>query len=374
MKIGILTLPFNNNYGGYLQAYALMTVLKEMGHDVELIYRRENRRSLNWRIKYIIKNIIKIVIRREHGPLIPSQEWELRKRGKLMMPFVDAKISPKTTPIYSTAKLYRIICKKNYDYIVVGSDQVWNPNYGQKYVQDFFLTELPLNTPHRITYAASFGLSEALFSEKEQQECGEGINKFKAVSVRENSGVDLINSYGWKVQNTPVVVIDPTLLLSSEHYLSFIKRQTDVEEQVFCYVLDRDITTKNILDRVVEITKLKSFDIIDTEKWERSDYLMPSIEDWLSGINASKLVVTDSYHGMVFSIIMHKQFIVKVNMKRGADRFVTLLKKLRLEKRMVNEVADVDFALHSQIDWKSVEKILQEERLNSISFIKDSFK
>ena len=374
MKIGILTLPFNNNYGGYLQAYALMTILKELGHDVELIYRRNNRRSLRWRLEYIIKNIIKILIGKKHGPLIPNQEWEHRQRGKLMMSFVDTQISPKTKPIYSTKQLYHIVKKRKYDYIVVGSDQVWNPNYGQKHVQDFFLTELLSNFPHRITYAASFGLSEALFTEEERIECGEAIKKFNAVSVRENSGVDLITHYGWKAQKAPSVVLDPTLLLPSEHYLSLINIQSDAKGKLFSYVLDKSITTKNIIDKVVENTNLKVFDIIDTEKWERSDYIMPSVESWLAGIVNSKLVLTDSYHGMVFSIIMHKPFIVKVNEKRGSDRFVTLLKKLGLENRMVNDVTDVDNAIKSQIDWDSVENKLKVERLNSISFLKDNIK
>ena len=101
---------------------------------------------------------------------------------------------------------------------------------------------------------------------------------------------------------------------------------------------------------------------------------MPSIESWLTGIDNSKLVLTDSYHGMVFSIIMHKPFIVKVNEKRGSDRFVTLLKKLGLENRMVNDVTDVDNAIKSQIDWDSVENKLKVERLNSISFLKDNIK
>lgn len=374
MKIGILTLPFNNNYGGYLQAYALMTVLKGMGHDVELIYRRNNRRSLRWRRVYIIKNTIKILIGRKHGPLIPNQEWEHRQRGKLMMSFVDTQISPKTKPIYSTKQLYRIIHKRNYEYIVVGSDQVWNPDYGQKHVQDFFLTELSSNLPRRITYAASFGLSDALFTEEERIECGDAIKKFKAISVRENSGVDLITHYGWKAQKAPMVVLDPTLLLPSEHYLSLINSQTDEDEKIFCYVLDKSITTNSIIDKVVDRTNLRLFNIIDTEKWERSDYIMPSIESWLAGINNSKLVLTDSYHGMVFSIIMHKPFIVKVNEKRGSDRFVTMLRKLGLENRMVNDVTDVDNAIKSQIDWDSVENKLKVERLNSISFLKDNIK
>ena len=75
MKIGILTLPFNNNYGGYLQAYALMTILKRMGYDVELIYRRPNKRPFLRRLIYPLKTLVKIILRRPHGSFIMNQAF-----------------------------------------------------------------------------------------------------------------------------------------------------------------------------------------------------------------------------------------------------------------------------------------------------------
>ena len=92
----MLTLPFNNNYGGYLQAYALMTVLKGMGHDVELIYRKHNYRPLSLRIKYFIKTWVKCLLGQKHELFIMDQEKELRYKGQALMPFVDKYIAPKT--------------------------------------------------------------------------------------------------------------------------------------------------------------------------------------------------------------------------------------------------------------------------------------
>ncbi len=110
MKIGMLTLPFNNNYGGYLQAYALMTVLKGMGHDVELIYRKHNYRPLSLRIKYFIKTWVKCLLGQKHELFIMDQEKELRYKGQALMTFVDKYIAPKTIPLFSTAQL-RKECK-----------------------------------------------------------------------------------------------------------------------------------------------------------------------------------------------------------------------------------------------------------------------
>ena len=126
--IRILTLPFNNNYGGYLQAYALMTVLKRMGHDVELIYRRPNRSPFFRRLIYPLKTLVKIILRRPHGSFIMNPESDLRRSWKLLMPFVDKYISPRTKPYYTTTDMEKS-CIGKYDVVIVGSDQVWRPLY-----------------------------------------------------------------------------------------------------------------------------------------------------------------------------------------------------------------------------------------------------
>lgn len=370
MKIGLLTLPFNNNYGGYLQAYALMTVLKQMGHEVELIYRRNNRRSLKWRIKTLVKNTIKVSLGRKIDNLIPDQEMEHRQRGHLMMSFVDKRIIPRTSPIYSTKEMYRKIRERKYDLIVIGSDQVWRPDYGQGYVQDFFLAEQSSIPPVRVAYAASFGTSNMVFSKRERDDCGKAISKFRAVSVREYTGLNLISSYGWELINKPIVVLDPTLLLSCDHYLSLLDNgKLESKDKVFCYILDKSEETNNVLNVVERIVKTNLYFAIDVDTWENRNYVMPSIESWLKGIRDSKMVVTDSYHGMVFSIIMHKPFVVKVNKSRGSDRFYTLLSMLGLESRAVNDEQSIVTALNMEIDWATVQMKLNNEIQKSYTFL-----
>lgn len=147
MRIGILTLPFNNNYGGYLQAYALLTVLKQMGHDVELIYRRHNKRPLKYRLLYVFKTVVKCILRIPYGPLIPSLEYDHRHAGKMMLPFVDKNISPKTKPYFTTASMEKS-CKGKYDVVIVGSDQIWRPIYVPN-INDFFLEFIKDQIEHK---------------------------------------------------------------------------------------------------------------------------------------------------------------------------------------------------------------------------------
>ena len=365
MKIGILTLPFNNNYGGYLQAYALITVLKEMGYEVELIYRRNDRRrklSLLWSI---IKNCIKIAIGKKVVSFKGKPEVEYRYRGGKMLTFVDKYIEPKTKPFYSSDEMYQYISRE-LDMIIIGSDQVWRPDYGQKHVQDFFLTELPSQGPKRISYAASFGLDFPCYTEKEIKECGKAIFNFDAISVREIRGVDIIREFGWKVKADPIVVLDPTFLLPKEHYSSLLLESSSVTKgKIFSYVLDLNNDTNSIVEELSKQTGLEVYNIIDTERWLRKDYIMPSLEDWLVGIRDADFVVTDSYHGTVFSIIFNKPFITKQNSSLGSTRFESILKRIGLEGRLIQNSAQVKSALSEDIDWNQVTNILTKEILTS---------
>jgi len=373
MKIGILTFPFNNNYGGYLQAYAVLTVLKSMGHDVEIIYRRYNRHSLLNRTKTLLTNILKYCLGRKVVSIIPDQEKSHRYRGALMMSFVDKHIIPCTVPLYSSEDLYKQISICDYDVIVIGSDQVWRPDIGPKHVQDFFLAELQsVLRPKRISYAASFGNDHPCFTEKEIEECGRAISHFSAVSVREKSGLSVIKKFHWKTKNQPVMVLDPTLLLSSSHYNSLLPQDFSISKnKIFCYILDNNQETSELISIVSKQTELEVYNILDVN-WKGSLYVMPSIEAWLSGIRDAELVITDSFHGMVFSIIFRKPFIVKCNESRGADRFISLLESLGLENRLIYNADSIHNVISQDIDWTLVEMKLNVERNKSLNFLLDA--
>jgi len=367
MKIGILTLPFNNNYGGYLQAYALMTVLKQNGQEVELIYRKHNKRPLKWRVKYIIKNTINILLGREHGSLIPNQEKELRKKGQLMMLFVDKYIIPRTKPLYSSEALKQHAAKR-YDAIIVGSDQVWRPDYVPD-VENFFLTFLSDDTK-RIAYAASFGTDKPVYSSREKEQCGQGFEWFHLVTIREKSAIQVINDFGWKSRKSPIQVLDPTMLLSKKHYESLIDKETLIMKgKMLCYVLDSSENTQKLIENVSMETGLEPINFLDKDHWKKTGYVLPSIESWLAAFRDAEFVVTDSFHGTVFSIIFNKPFVAYANAERGADRFDSLLSQFYLTDCLYSEGKSYQ---HIDINWKIVNDILEKRRNESSALLKSS--
>lgn len=368
MKIGILTLPFNNNYGGYLQAYALMTVLKKMGHDVELIYRRPKRRPLKYRILNPIKTVIKILLGMPHCGFIMNQETDLRRDGKLLMPFVDKNIVPRTKPFYTTASMKKS-CAGKYDTIIVGSDQVWRPKYLPN-IYDFFLEFVEDKNVKKIAYAASFGTSTPEYTEEQKLKCGHLISSFSAISVRENSGLDVIRSFGWKTNSIPQLVLDPTFLLERDKYFEYLL--LDESNNIFCYILDKDEKNTELIKLAEQILHTSSFEIMKDSM--SKSFCQPSIETWLSCIYNSKFVLTDSFHGMVFSIIFNKPFAVCVNHNRGADRFRSLLFQLNLESRIINSKKELETIINKSICWNEVNKKLQAMRLASLHFLTESLK
>lgn len=363
MKIGVLTLPFNNNYGGYLQAYALMTVLKQEGHEVELIYRQHNRGK--YPLSYYIKTMIKIVIGKPHRPLNPTRENILRANGKLLMPFVDKYIVPRTKVLQSSEELKSAVEQGKYDVIVCGSDQLWRPEYVPN-IEDFFCSFVRGDRPRIVSYAASFGTDKPIYSDIQKKICGDAISRFKAVSVREQSGIDVIKSFGWHTANNPVVVLDPTMLLPKEHYLSLLpKTDSPSKGKVFCYVLDNSEYVKNKTINILSHLGKEKYEIADIQK---SVTELPSIETWLSAIRDADFVLTDSFHGTVFSIIFNKPFIVFTNKERGADRFDSLLFQFGLGSRsFIPHITSVDL---DGIVWNDVNDVLVSRRNDSMQFLR----
>ena len=363
MKIGILTLPFNNNYGGYLQCYALMIVLKREGHEVELIYRRHNRIPFSKKIVPSLKNIVKVLIGRKVVSIIPDEEKTFRYQGASMMPFLDNYLAPKSKPLYSTKEFNEYVSGR-YDAVIVGSDQVWRPEYGPG-IRDYFFYGIPDRELIRLSYAASFGTDKPQFDVYEIKDCGKALSKFRAVSVRESSGLEALKAFGCDFKTIPQVVLDPTLLLDKEDYNNILKDEKSPSKgKVFCYVLDNNHEKEDIINGICGQLNKEKYVIADIQN---NNVTLPSIESWLSAIRDSDFVITDSFHGMVFSVIFQKDFIVCPNIKRGADRFTSFLQQLGLEDRIVDSIDSTNIA---PINWGSVLHLLLEKKKTSFDFIK----
>ena len=239
MKIGIITQPLHNNYGGLLQNYALQQVLKRMGHEpitlrsgtALLSYSKWNylaHFSL-WYVKYYIYKYLGYKIDRP----ITQKQYSYDSAG--MNAFVTRNIIC-TRPLlkHQSEELLEL----NIDALIVGSDQVWRPSYNTDIMYFQFLGFAKGLDLIRISYAASFGTNKWEFTKRETLEAGRLLQKFDAVSVREESAVTMCKEH-FGVDAT--WVLDPTMLLNIDDYLSLCKDVAPVvDKYIFAYILDED--------------------------------------------------------------------------------------------------------------------------------------
>lgn len=369
MRIGILTLPFNNNYGGYLQAYALMTVISQLGHEPTMIMRRHDRPkvSCSFKIKYALKGIVKTVLCSKKHPILYDVETEFRHKGKSMLKFVNQYIAPETPFLYSKEELCKY-CEGKFDAYIVGSDQVWRAIYVPD-IKNYFLDFTEGWNVKRIAYAASFGTDKPEYSDEQITQCKKLIGLFDGVSLREESGLSVVSTFGWKA-NVEGVVLDPTMLLVAEDYQKVLPlKASESKGKIFYYVLDRNDRINAILSEVSQNLDKELYGISDIQKGNEP---LISIEEWLTDIRDAEFVITDSFHGMVFSIIFHKPFLVVVNKNRGADRFTNLLSMLGLLDRMVVEGANIDVKMKTSIAWPNVDSKIIHLKTKSVSFLKQN--
>lgn len=378
MKIGILTQPLYCNYGGLLQCYALQKTLQRMGHDAVVLQREWNRQyTLKGACIYYAKLFVKKLLgRKESWHYYVAQarrDYIARETNK----FTNRCINPRSERCYTTEQLCQEVERLKLDAIIVGSDQVWRPYYSPCQ-PNYFLDFLPYDSQiKRISYAASFGGDDwNEWNEKLTEQCACLLQKFDAVSVRELSGFRLCKEH-FDVE--AVQVLDPTLLLDKEDYLAVIGKPLQNRGTLFNYVLDRSDEKQYIIQKIAERTQKKPFDSmpeLDDSVYnlygdiERAVY--PPVENWLSAFVEAEMVVTDSFHGTVFSIINNKPFWVVGNEGRGMARFETLLSLFGLENRLISikTLDETDF--NASIDWALVNAKKAEMQKKSLEFINEA--
>lgn len=369
MRILILTLPLHTNYGGILQAYALQTVLERMGHDVSVISRKNTSpfslRLLFLRIpKRIIFNLLgkKEDVFREF-----KHQRNMRIINKHVSPFIEKYIHEIKINVDK-------IKESDYDAIVVGSDQIWRPIYISKVlkssVDNAFLDFAKEWKIKRIAYAASFGTDSWEYSYEETKRICTLISQFDAVSVREFSGVELCKKY---LNTSALQLLDPTLLLDSTYYIKLFQQSNTPQSdgKLFSYILDPSEEKQSIVDKIASSKKLKPFSVCgqpDNPNVPIEMRIQPPVEKWLRGFFDADFVVTDSFHGCVFSIIFNKPFVAIGNVKRGLARFDSLLNLFNINDHLLSCATDYREKYSYEIPDISLE-ILQKYRQKSLSFL-----
>lgn len=381
MKIGILTLPLLSNYGGILQAWALQHTLKNMGHQAVHIMRhaqRQQDRNAHFRIASEIKQTIISLIKGIPKPLILS-EIDGNYLRQNTIKFIEEEIFPKSNPIYSDGVLKKYYKNHEFDAMIVGSDQIWRPAYSQS-LKNLYLDFVEDPGVKKISYAASFGTDRWEYSAKEERICKKLIKTFDFIGVREHSAVNLVKEH---FDCQACIVADPTLLLDKEDYLNLLKTSTcpihESRGSIFTYILDVSDQTKKIVNKCCEVIGKEAYNcrpsrIARTKEDLKfiDECVAPPVEQWIQSFEDAELLITDSFHGTVFSIIFNRPFWVIVNSKRGADRFISLLSTFDLQNRIITNTDNIDWK--EPIDWRKVNKKREEIKSMSLGLLRSALK
>ena len=348
-KIGILTLHYGINYGGVLQTYATKETLKQLGYEPIIIDRLPDSFSRQYPLR-----------RRLAHPLTQRPFYLFRKH----------ELQPITRPVFSSEELTELL-KEDFYGIVIGSDQVWRKEVfsvsGDYYM--IHQQDLPIR---KVAYAASTGVGYWQYDARETAEITNSLNKFNGLSVREAESVPIFKEYtGLDVQN----ILDPTLLAAPKIYYPLLKKaKLSGKGKLVTYMLDWTDEKKRIVEEASKTLNLEVQHILPVEK-KRQGILSriinqdPTVYDWVNQIATADFVVTDSFHGMSFSIIFNRQFVVIGNPERGMARFTSLLNQFGLAHRLTeHHLPDIS----TPIDYATVNRKHNELRTIGINFLKES--
>lgn len=381
MKVGILTQPLHDNYGGLLQAYALKETLVSLGHDVIIVNRRNREQSKFRKLAGFLKKKILGQKVQENIFLKESQKAVISKNT---IYFQQKYINVLSPAIYNNKQM-ELVNSWGFDAYIVGSDQCWRPRYSPD-ISTYFLSFLgeKQNEVKKVSYAASFGVSEWEFSTGDTALCKRLLSKFDGVSVREDSGVQLAREY--LSRNDTIHLIDPTMLISVDHYKGITKSEglSALSGTLKVYILDMNNDKINFVQKIEHLLGLKVFQVLPKKRLKSDSLNQQNIEEfvypgpiqWLKGYEDAKFVITDSFHGTVFAILYNIPFIALANKRRGVARFESLLNMFGLGDRLLLDTDDFREELLSsaEIDWSSVNSILEVERRKAIEFITKSLR
>lgn len=345
MNIGIITFHWGANHGAVLQVYALSEYLKRnYNANVEVIDYCPQNMQINFR-NVIKSRKIKTFIRKMK---------ELYKNECIAAFRENLNLSEK----YSSNKQL-IEGNLKYDLLITGSDQIWNPSFllnGEGKITPVYFLNFGHKKTKKISVSASFGC------EKYPKECQEIVlpllKKFDDISVRENSGKEILETMGIEA----TVTADPTALLQTKHYLDLCNKEKRKDKIISKMILRKQSKEINRLLKDI-YGKYNKWKIVDIEKY--------SIPNWLAAIRDSRLVITNSFHCVMMCLKLHTPFIVILEdgVQSGMnDRFKTLLYKFSLSNRIISSIEDLE-KIEIDIDFEKVDIYMKQYAASLTDFL-----
>ncbi|SKB95448.1 Polysaccharide pyruvyl transferase [Lachnospiraceae bacterium] len=337
MRVGILTFQNAYNYGAVLQAFALKEAISSLGAEVEVI----NYDSPYMQLKKF-----------------QTEEFRLFSQNYLNL-----------TDEYTDKKQIEY---QKYDLIIAGSDQVWNPGITRG--DTAYFLDFTDDSVYRASYSASIALGlDALKDRNIQNWYKDNLMNIQSVSIRESIHYDFVSSI---VPNDRMIVtsVDPSLLLSDKDYVNKLQLD-DVKMDDYIFVFSYQ-PKMGLIDKANMLSMYYNLPIIafllnyPEEYLLEGSIMMKSIEvtDWIQLVRNAKMVLTDSFHGMMYSIVFRKPFYQYCSNQSVSSRITGALNQFHLEDRNLNNVMYPE-QVKFEIDYTEAELVLERERKKSFDYL-----
>lgn len=331
MKIGILTYHRAHNYGAVLQCYALKQTLASFGHEVFVLdYRQSNIENMYTYHKYLSMRamIIKCLL-----PISSIFPHRIQKRiSKIYNSYLRKSLFESFQKNYfNLLPIFGAKMPSNIDVFVIGSDMLWADDCMQGNFDQIYLGYFE-HSPNATLIGYAISGTPSSFEKLGKVCCFDFLRNFKAISVREKLLGDIMSKYTG-IEST--ICIDPTLLTTKETWAPLVKNEWGNKKYIVTYFLrlpaESIIGINNIISA---FAKQKNCEVINIDVTSKTKPL--SIEDFLSIIANAKHVITDSFHGIIFSIIFHRSFQAIMMNDYHDARYVDILEYLELQQTLSN--------------------------------------
>ena len=373
------------NYGSGLQSYATFEILKQLGYEVnvlnlDVLWKEFRLRKVKF---YLCSGELEFILRSKGGMYLgkitkifqPRYRKKIKKRKEKFSLFLQDKLKF-TAGVKDFEEASEL--SKRYDYVLLGSDQVWLPS---SVMTDVYTLSFVDKNVKKIAYAPSFGIGS--IPKKYWSKYRNMFIDIDYIALREDSGRRIVEEIAGKKCE---VVADPVLLLKRNEWERAISSHNEINEKyLFCYLIGNNKWHREWIKKYADIKKLKTVAIIHldqkiTRDEKVFDYTIidASLEQFLNFIRHAEIVFTDSFHCTIFSIIEHKKFWcfkrfeddVKISTNSRLD---SLLKRTGLEDHVVSKNCDIESAMQNEdIEYHDVDKKIDDFRENSLDFLKMS--
>lgn len=364
MKLGLLTFHTAANYGAALQAYAFEKFLTDKGFDCEYINyvnaSRAHEYSMSWHIYDCLKRgkLTSAAAYLAGSPFMTLRKIRFDKFYKRYL--------RQTDKVYHNSNEAEEL-NDQYDYFIVGSDQVWNPICNGD--DAAFLLDFVKDGRKRISYSPSFGMTEV--DDEYKEVFSENLKKFAHIGVRETMGQQIVKELTGR---ETTLCLDPVLLLTKEQWNSIMPKKEHKERFIFSYT-NRDSQTRDFFKTGYKLDGRKHYvlsrytkpgDFINSQV--RVKYCM-SPQEFLWVVNNADMVVSASFHCIAMSIILNRQFVAITTGDEGKDeRLLNLLRTLGLQDRVLSEGMMVE-EVKAPIDYKVVNERIEQMKKLSVDYI-----